>query len=161
MQRKFRWFLIASATLLTACSSSLIAPPSGTDEVLRLEASGEQIFRCARDTQGWYWKFQSPNAYLFDPTTNQAVAKHGYNFSFAHNDGSALTARIKSVETKPGQLSEALFVTRDNGKAGIFHGVRYVQRLNTQGGMPKSRCVEAQKDKYLRIPFTAEFVFYK
>ena len=92
MQRKFRWLLIASAALLTACSS-VIAPPSSTDEVLRLEASGEQIFRCARDSQGWYWKFQSPNAYLFDPVTNQAVAKHGYNFAFAHNDGSALSAR--------------------------------------------------------------------
>ena len=113
MQRKFRWLLIASAALLTACSS-VIAPPSSTDEVLRLEASGEQIFRCARDSQGWYWKFQSPNAYLFDPVTNQAVAKHGYNFAFAHNDGSALSARIKSVETKPGELSEALFVTQSN-----------------------------------------------
>ena len=160
MQRKFRWLLIASAALLTACSSG-IAPPSSTDEVLRLEASGEQIFRCARDSQGWYWKFQSPNAYLFDPVTNQAVAKHGYNFAFAHNDGSALSARIKSIETKPGELSEALFVTQSNHVSGAFSGVRYVQRINTHGGMPKSRCVEAQKDKYLRIPFTAEFVFYK
>ena len=161
MHRVFRWIFIASAAALTACSSSLIDPPGRTDEILRLEASGEQIFRCARDSQGWYWKFQSPNAYLFDPTTNQAVAKHGYNFTFVHNDGSNLSARIKSVNTKPGELSEALFVTQSGTAPGVFHGVRYVQRINTHGGMPKSRCVEAQKDKYLRIPFTAEFVFYK
>lgn len=160
MQRKFRWLLIASATLLTACSS-LIDPPSEAKEVLRLEASGEQVFRCARDSQGWYWKFQSPNAYLFDPITNQAVAKHGYNFAFVHNDGSALSARIKHVEPNPGHLSEALFATRSNANDGVFHGVRYVQRLNTQGGLPKSRCVEAQKEQYLRVPFTADFVFYK
>ena len=59
------------------------------------------------------------------------------------------------------ELSEALFVTQSGTAPGVFHGVRYVQRVNTHGGMPKSRCVEAQKDKYLRIPFTAEFVFYK
>lgn len=161
MLHSVRWFLLASAVTLTACSTSPISPPEKTVEVLRLEASGEQIFRCARDTQGWYWKFQSPNAYLFDPITNQAVAKHGFNFAFVHNDGSALSARIKSVEPKPGELSEALFVTKSNGVGGVFNGVRFVQRINTKGGMPKSRCVEAQKDKYLRIPFTAEFIFYK
>lgn len=160
MYRSIRWLLLGFAFTLSACSSSLISPPDNTEEVLRLEASGEQIFRCARDTQGWYWKFQSPNAYLFDPETNQAVAKHGYQFAFVHNDGSALTARIISVEPNPGHLSKALFATTSNGKSGAFNNVRFVQRLNTNGGIPKSRCVEAQKDKVLRIPFSAEFVFY-
>lgn len=161
MLRSARWLAIVATLTLSACSSSLIEPPDESQETLRLEASGEQIFRCSRDSQGWYWKFEAPNAYLFDPVTNQAVAKHGYQFAFVHNDGSALTARIKHVEPVPGHLSNALFVTQSNDRSGAFNNVRYVQRLNTQGGMPKSRCVESQQGKYLRIPFSAEFVFYK
>lgn len=161
-----RAILAASSALLASCASIApqtvsIDPPAGSQEVLRLDASGEQIFRCARDTQGWFWHFEAPNAYLFDPIKNQAVAKHGYHFSFVHNDGSKLVTRIIRYRPQTENLTEALFAVTESTSGGAFSGVKYVLRLNTRGGLPTQKCSEAKKGHVLRVPFEAQFVFYK
>ena len=161
-----RAILVASSALLASCASIApqtvsIDPPAGAQEVLRLDASGEQIFRCARDTQGWFWHFEAPNAYLFDPIKNQAVAKHGYHFSFVHNDGSKLVTRIIRYRPQTENLTEALFAVTESTSGGVFSGVKYIQRLNTRGGLPTQKCSEAKKGHVLRVPFEAQFVFYK
>ena len=166
MQFYKRIVLAGSAILLASCANLTpqtvsLDPPTGAQEVLRLEASGEQIFRCARDTQGWFWHFEAPNAYLFEPVKNQAVAKHGYHFSFVHNDGSKLVTRIIRYRPQTAKLTEALFAVTESASAGAFAGVKYVQRLNTHGGLPTQKCTEAKKGQILRVPFEAQFVFYK
>ena len=166
MQFYKRIILAGSAVLLASCANLApqtvsLDPPTGAQEVLRLEASGEQIFRCARDTQGWFWHFEAPNAYLFEPVKNQAVAKHGYHFSFVHNDGSKLVTRIIRYRPQTANLKEALFAVTKSASAGAFAGVKYVQRLNTHGGLPTQKCTEAKKGQILRVPFEAQFVFYK
>lgn len=86
-----RLTLCAVPLLLSACASfqePTVTPPENTHAVMRLDASGEQVFRCVHDMKGWFWRFEAPNAYLFNPVNGQAVAKHGYRFSFVHNDGS-------------------------------------------------------------------------
>lgn len=149
---------------LGGCSSiqsDRIGLPDNSQELLRLEASGEQIFRCARDYNGWYWKFEAPNAYLFDPQSNQAVAKHGYNFTFVHNDGSKLVSRISRTAPNAGHLPDALFAVTERSGRGELSRARFVLRTNTVGGLPKTRCSESQKDKILRVPFSCDFIFYK
>lgn len=154
-----------SACLLASCTTiepePSIAPPQGSTEVLRLDASGEQIFRCTRDSKGWFWHFESPNAYLFEPVHNQAVAKHGFHFSFVHNDGSKLVTRIIRYRPKKDALSEALFSVTEPALSGQFAGVRFVQRINTLGGLPDKRCTEARQGELLHVPFQAQFVFYR
>ena len=155
---------MALAAFLSGCSSTgpapeIIAPSS--NEVLSLEASGEQIFQCSRDSQGWYWKFLTPNAYLFDPQSNQAVIKHGYRFGFAHNDGSKLSARIIKVHRNGKDLPQALFLTQSSAHPGALHKIRYVQRTNCQGGLPKTQCTAKQKGEILRVPFSATYTFFR
>lgn len=61
--------------LLSACATveqADINPPESTHAVLKLDASGEQVFRCVHDMKGWFWRFEAPNAYLFLPSTGQA-----------------------------------------------------------------------------------------
>lgn len=165
MRLPFRLSLLAITTSLCACStvqSPSIMPPDTTQEAFRLEASGEQVFRCRIDAHGWFWKFEAPNAYLFDPETNQAVAKHGYNFTFVHNDGSKLKTKIISTEPRQGNnLPEALFAVNDSTYFGKFAQVKYVQRLNTKGGVPAIKCSKEKNGQLARVPFSAEFVFFK
>lgn len=56
--------------LLTACATfqePSVNPPENSNAVLRLDASGEQVFRCVHDMKGWFWRFEAPNAYLLIP----------------------------------------------------------------------------------------------
>lgn len=56
--------------LLSACATveqADINPPESTHAVLKLDASGEQVFRCVHDMKGWFWRFEAPNAYLSCP----------------------------------------------------------------------------------------------
>jgi hypothetical protein len=36
-----------------------------------------------------------------------------------------------------------------------------VQRTHTKGGMPPASCAARERNQLLRVPFTAEFMFYK
>lgn len=160
--RFFLPFLVASLSACSSMRSPSLTPPSDTSEAFRLEASGEQVFRCQIDARGWFWKFETPNAYLFDPLTNQAVAKHGFNFTFVHNDGSKLQTKILATNSlNPSDLPEALFTVNQSTPYGKFSQIKYIQRINTKGGIPLSKCTKEKRGQLARIPFSAEFVFYK
>lgn len=157
--------LLAIPLALSACSTfqkPTIEAPQDSIAVMQLEASGEQIFQCSRDMKGWFWRFETPNAYLFDPATNQALAKHGYRFSFTHNDGSTIYTRIIRVGENDGKnIPEALFSVIEHKNNGRLGNVRYVLRTKTSGGMPTRSCTEARKDQWLKVPFEATYTFYR
>ena len=46
--------------------------------------------------------------------------------------------------------------------ADVFNGVKYIQRLKPEGGMPNSSgCTPSEAGKLLKVPFSAEYVFWK
>ena len=46
--------------------------------------------------------------------------------------------------------------------SGVFNGVKYIQRLKPEGGMPNSSgCTASEVGKLLKVPFSAEYVFWK
>ena len=152
--------------LLTACATfqePSVNPPENSKLALRLDASGEQVFRCIHDMKGWFWHFETPNAYLFNPETGQAVAKHGYRFSFVHNDGSKIaSSRITGIAQGDGKnLPDALFSVTSPASHGTFLGVRYIQRLNAKGGIPQTKCTPARQGQLNKVPFEAQFIFWR
>ncbi len=140
---------------------SRIRAPDNVQPVLRLAATGVQIFRCEKLDDGFVWVFRQPEAELAD-ASGRVVARHGVNFSFEHVDGSRLLGTVLGFDDppQPGNLRWLLLSTRSYG-AGAFAGVTHVQRVNTAGGMPPSRCDPAQANRLLRVNFTADFVFYR
>lgn len=127
----------------------------------QLAAQGVQIFRCEKRDSGYAWVFRQPEAQLAD-ATGKTVARHGANFSFENADGSRLVATVAEYDDapNPADLRWLLMNTRSYGD-GAFTGVTQVQRVNTRGGMPPARCEAAQAGQLLRVPFTADFVFYR
>jgi hypothetical protein len=140
---------------------SRIKTPDTVQPVLRLAASGTQIFRCEKRDDGFVWVFRQPEADLAD-AAGRVVARHGTNFSFEHIDGSRLVGTVIGFDEppQPGNLRWLLLATRSFGE-GAFAGVTHVQRVNTAGGMPPPRCEAAQSNRLLRVQFTADFVFYR
>lgn len=128
---------------------------------MQLSARGAQVFRCEKQDGRNTWVFRQPDAELLDET-GKPVGRHGANFSFEHADGSRLVATITAYDEapRPTDLRWLLMTTRSFG-SGAFDGVTHVQRVNTAGGMPPTRCEPAQLGKVLRVDFTSDFVFYR
>ena len=141
---------------------SRIKAPDNTEPSLRLSGKGVQVFRCERQAGGdWAWVFRLPEADLADDS-GKVVARHGANFSFEHVDGSRLVGSVAAYDEAPsaGNLRWLLMTTRPFGQ-GVLSGVSHVQRVNTNGGMPPPRCEANQQNQLLRVPFSADFVFYR
>lgn len=137
-----------------------IKAPGNVEPVLELAASGDQIFRCEDVGGATHWAFRLPEAELRD-SSGQVVAHHGADYSFEHIDGSHLLGTIVGYDSSPdpGALRWLLLHTRSFGQ-GVFASVSYVQRIDTQGGMPPAGCTPDQLNQILRVPFTARFIFY-
>lgn len=140
---------------------SKIKAPSTHQPTLQLASRGVQIFRCEKRDTRLTWVFRQPQADLLD-ATGKVVGKHGANFSFEHDDGSRLVSTIAAFDeaSKPTDLRWVLFTTRSFGQ-GVFENVTHVQRVNTSGGMPPTRCEPPQLNQLLRVDFTSDFVFYR
>ena len=120
-----------------------------------------QIFRCEPDKDGFHWAFRLPEAELRD-ARGQVVAHHGANYSFEHVDGSRLIGTIVGYDSAPSDDSVhwLLLRTQSYGQ-GEFEKVSYVQRVDTSGGMPPAQCSADQVNQILRVPFSAQFIFYR
>lgn len=140
---------------------SNIKVPDGQKPVLKLAARGVQVFRCEQRGKESVWVFRLPEADLADDT-GKVVARHGANFSFEHADGSRLIGKVQSFDEapRPEDLRWLLLTTTAYGQ-GAFAGVSYVQRVNTNGGMPPARCEAKQRNQLLRVEFSSDFVFYR
>lgn len=139
----------------------LQTPPQGSVEVMRLQGEGAQIFRCESQPAGLRWIYRLPDAELRDAKGN-VIVHHGVNLSFEHVDGSRLVGEIVDHVPSPNSdsLPWLLLKTHVFGD-GALAAITYVQRINTVGGMPPSRCEAEQLNQVLRVPFSAEFVFYR
>ncbi len=140
---------------------SRIKVPDGHQAVLRLAASGVQVFRCEQRADEWRWVYRVPEADLRDDKGG-AVARHGAGFTFEHADGSRLIGTVVAFDEapRPEDLRWLLLATRSFG-TGAFGGVTYVQRVNTVGGMPPARCEPSLRNRLLRVDFSGDFIFYR
>jgi len=149
------------STLYSMFHRPLQAPPSGAVEALRLNGQGMQIFRCESQSAGLRWSYRLPEAELRD-AKGDVVVHHGVNLSFEHVDGSRLVGEVVDHVPSPNadSLPWLLLKTRGYGD-GALAAITYVERINTVGGMPPASCEPAQLNEVLRVPFSAQFVFFR
>lgn len=182
MKNSFKTLLLISFLCLAGCSTvgenlnkfvsgigqsdavpRKLVPPSGTP-VLTLQAKGVQVFRCTVDSQGPYYRFERPEADLYAGSEKVGTLS-GPMSAISYKDGSSLiSTRVQawahSSDPKK-DLVLALMSAVPNDKAGELQGIHYVQRLHTKGGLPQSNCAASEAGKLLKVPFTAEYVFWK
>jgi hypothetical protein len=158
--------LVASTSSACAMTPSdgqspSIDPPRG-ERVMTLVASGVQTYVCEFDAQHHPgWVFRSPQATLFD-ASGRAVLRHGAGPSWEAEDGSRIVGRVIAQlpsETKA-SVPQLLLETHSTAGSGVLSSVRYVQRVNTVGGlMPAAPC--STEHEVGSSPYLAEYVFYR
>jgi len=168
LQSAFMIALAVSASALGACAmapaapaSSSIDPPQG-ERVMTLTASGVQIYSCEFDSQQRLgWVFKSPQATLFDASGHAAV-RHSAGPSWEAEDGSRIVGRVLAQRPSDIRASvpQLLLETHSTAGSGVLSAVRYVQRVQTVGGvMPTAPCTA--QGELGSSPYLANYVFYR
>jgi hypothetical protein len=67
----------------------------------------------------------------------------------------------RSDSPKPNSIPWLLLRAKATSGNGVFTGVQFIQRLNTEGGnSPMVGCRQDQAGQQLRASYTADYLFY-
>jgi hypothetical protein len=163
-------FQAALSAVLAACATTPPTPeplrvPDTQRLIVQLHATGVQIYQCQpgkKDPALFEWSFKQPEAALFTKT-GQSAGKHYGGPSWEANDGSKVTGEViaHSDSPKSDSVPWLLLRAKTNSGSGLFSGVLSIQRLNTAGGnAPAKECSPDQSGQMLRVPYTADYLFY-
>jgi hypothetical protein len=159
--------LLAGLVLLVAQGAWAAAPaelaaPAGTQVAAILSASGVQVYTCELDAHHHLaWVFNSPAATLYD-NAGQATVQHAAGPSWQTEDGTRIVGRVlaQAPSATPASIPQLLLQTQTSAGAGWLGAVRYVQRLDTRGGLaPPGQC--SREHQRGSSPYLAHYVFLK
>ena len=141
-----------------------IKVPDGNSAYLTVYAKGDQIFHCVLKTGAYSWKWHAPEAKLYDTQNQILVGSHGAGPSWAYKDGSGVKAKgIQKTDAPEKSAAPWLLleVTEHKGE-GLLGKASFIQRINTQGGVaPSSGCDANHLGAEKRVPYNADYVFFK
>jgi hypothetical protein len=137
-----------------------LAPPQERPLLGKYAAKGVQIYVCSVKGGANEWAFKAPEAELID-AQGRLFAKHYAGPSWEAADGSKIVGKVLANEPAPkaGAIPWLLLSTESSG-SGELAGARFVQRVNTSGGVgPTGACPTVGTEQ--RVDYTADYIFYK
>ena len=137
-----------------------LAPQQGAILSGKYAAKGVQIYVCRVKGAANEWAFKAPEAKLVD-AEGRPFAKHYAGPSWEAPDGSKAVGKVLANEPAPktGAIPWLLLSAPSSG-SGELAGVRFVQRVDTSGGVaPSGTCPTVGAEQ--RVDYTADYIFYK
>ena len=148
--------------------SDALRAPAGEQPAFVLNAQGVQIYTCqpgALDPvtyqMAFHWTFVAPEATLLEG--GKPVGHHGAGpIRESKEDGSMVKGAVRQKQDGGAGNIPWLLLAGTSEGAGRFAGVTSVQRVATWGGVePASGCDASNAGKEARVPYTAEYYFYR
>jgi hypothetical protein len=132
--------------------------PAGNRLSLHAYARGVQVYRW----NGATWAFVEPDATLYaDPWGIVRIGTHYAGPTWQSLGGSTVVGTaLKRCSPTPNAIPWLLLGAVSSTGPGVFDGTTFVQRLNTTGGTAPSTPGSAV-DAEARVPYTAEYLFYR
>jgi hypothetical protein len=158
--------MLLLAASATACSSIPAKLDPGPHQSLAMvvPAKGVQVYECrAKSEGGFEWAFVGPEAELFD-RRGAAIGNHYGGPHWEAADGSKVVGKVRERAEAPsaGAIPWLLLEAKSVGPDGMFSNITSIQRLNTVGGTaPKDGCSQATVGKPVRVPYSADYYFFK
>jgi hypothetical protein len=137
-----------------------LAPQQGAILLGKYAAQGVQIYVCRAKGAANEWAFKAPEAELVDPE-GRPFAKHYAGPTWEATDGSKAVGKVLANAPAPtaGAIPWLLLAAESSG-SGVLAGVRFVQRVDTSGGVaPGGSCPTVGAEQ--RVDYTADYIFYK
>jgi hypothetical protein len=161
------------ALMLAACASTPaprpvaipeeLRVPDGQRLLLRAAARGAQIYTCkakAADPAAFEWVLKAPEAELFDQS-GAKIGKHYAGPTWENADGSRVVGEVMQRSPAQGAVPWLLLRAKSNEGAGAFTSAKYIQRLDTVGGIaPSAGCDAAHAGAEVRVDYSANYAFY-
>jgi hypothetical protein len=158
----FVWGMLLGTVHADSSIPEQIRVPTGNKPVLSVHAKGDQIYQCSADNNKYFWKIQAPDARLYD-AQGQIVGNHYVGPIWEYKEGSRIVGRIvNKVDIAPETSISWLLVEVIGHKGnGLFSKVKYINRVNTHGGLPPlSGCDANHLGSEKRVLYTADYIFY-
>jgi hypothetical protein len=167
---------LAALALLGACASpprtsapvipTLLAVPANQTLSRVFKAIGAQVYECkanAADLAKMEWIFKAPEAQMRD-AAGRVVGRHYSGPTWEALDTSKVIAevRVRISAPDPDAIPWLLLSTTSTTGHGMLSQTKSVQRLNTSGGKaPSSGCDLAHAGQEIRVPYSADYLFYQ
>jgi hypothetical protein len=137
-----------------------LAPPQERPLLGKYAAKGVQIYVCSVKGGANEWAFKAPEAELTD-AQGRPFAKHYAGPTWEAPDGSKIVGKVLVNEPVPKEGAIPwLLLSAESSGSGVLAGVRFVQRVNTSGGLgPTGACPTTGAER--RVDYTADYIFYK
>jgi uncharacterized protein DUF3455 len=160
--------LLAVAAVLLSFSAGAqqvppqIQAPAGEQLFLQVHAKGDQVYTCKSEPAQYTWTLKAPDAQLLDKD-GKPFGKHFAGPSWEASDGSRVTG--KAVANAPSPDADSipwllLNIVNHEG-TGVLSRATSIQRINTKGGKaPASGCDVAHAGQEVRVPYSADYLFY-
>jgi len=139
-----------------------LQPPAGEQLLLQVHAKGDQVYICKGDAVQFAWTLKAPDAQLFDKD-GKPFGKHFAGPSWEANDGSRVTGKaVANVPSPDADSIPWLLVNIASHEGnGVLSRATSIQRLNTKGGKaPASGCDSEHAGQEVRVPYSADYLFY-
>jgi Protein of unknown function (DUF3455) len=139
-----------------------IQAPANEQLLLQVHAKGDQVYICQEGVTQFTWTLKAPDAQLFDKD-GKPFGKHFAGPSWEASDGSRVTG--KAVANAPSPDADSIpwllvNIVKHEG-TGVLSPATSIQRLNTKGGKaPASGCDGAHAGQEVRVPYSADYLFY-
>ncbi len=157
-------FIVGLVLGFSEVMAETITVPNADTLQMTLHAKGEQIYACEQEGHAYNWKWQAPDAKLYDDQQAE-VGRHSAGPTWTHKDGSSVTAKLLQKVAAPDSTAAPwllLEATGNKGK-GAFAETGYIMRINTQGGAtpPAEECDDEHKGTEKRVAYSADYNFYR
>ncbi|MDI1293952.1 MAG: DUF3455 domain-containing protein [Methylobacter sp.] len=160
--------VILSVMLQGAAYAETVIPeqikvPQGYSPLLTVHAKGDQIYQCSLNQGEYAWTMLAPDAKLFDEE-GKLVGNHRAGPLWEYKEGSRVVGRVvNKIDKAPGKAISWLLVEVVSHKGdGLFSDVSFINRVNTNGGLPPSSgCTANHLGSEKRIAYTADYIFYQ
>ena len=166
-------FRLAIALMLVACASVTkpqraavpenLRLPDGQPLLLRVAARGVQIYTCkakAADAAAFEWVLKAPEAELFDES-GAKIGRHYAGPTWESADGSRVVGEVMQRSPVQGAVPWLLLRAKSNEGTGAFASVKYIQRVDTAGGIaPSAGCDAAHAGAEASVDYSANYHFY-
>jgi len=140
--------------------------PAGNKVAWHVYAVGVQIYTwqniSTTDVPQFAWVFKAPEAVLFD-SEGEAVGLHYAGPTWENEDGKVVGSVLqRAASPDPNAIPWLLLQAVAHDGHGVLSRATYIQRVNTAGGKaPATGPDTSHAGEELRVPYTAEYYFYR
>jgi hypothetical protein len=165
---------VLRVAMLMACSAAAMAAtppipdaikaPAGEKLLLKVHATGFQIYTCNTGADGiQQWTLKTPDADLHDKK-GAVIGHHFAGPTWKHKDGSEVKGKASAHIESPDANSIPWLLVSATGHTGdgVFAKVSSIQRINTKGGNPPpaSECDASKSGTESKSKYSADYYFY-